>query len=251
MRSRGSAPRIQRPLGTEGGRFAAAAAERPSHPDIEPPSDEARSALSSARGAHRREPQRVRRRAPSGRARRDALPSLGARVALRPERQARPAHRRRAPVRRRSEFVELGASVTGVDPSDGRSTRARARRRGALIHSELDRCRPSSSRGASTSSTPGGGRRRARETSTASPARSPRRFGPGGDFLLFDEHPAALCVDGLMHWREDYFAQGFRRLGQLVGALGRHTSSCERSRSSRRRRIVPRRARARSFLLQR
>jgi hypothetical protein len=40
--------------------------------------------------------------------------------------------------------------------------------------------------------------------------------------LLFDEHPAALCIDGLMHWREDYFAQGFRRLGQLVGALGRH-----------------------------
>ena len=43
---------------------------------------------------------------------------------------------------------------------------------------------------------------------------------PGGDLLLFDEHPAALCIDGLMHWREDYFAQGFRRLGQLVGALG-------------------------------
>ena len=25
-----------------------------------------------------------------------------------------------------------------------------------------------------------------------------------------------------MHWREDYFAPGFRRLGQLVGTLARH-----------------------------
>lgn len=44
----------------------------------------------------------------------------------------------------------------------------------------------------------------------------------GGDLLLYEEHPVALCVDGLMHWREDYFAAGFRRLGQVVGALARH-----------------------------
>ena len=44
----------------------------------------------------------------------------------------------------------------------------------------------------------------------------------GGDLLMFDDHPAALCVDGLMHWREDYFAASFHRLGQIVGALARH-----------------------------
>lgn len=44
----------------------------------------------------------------------------------------------------------------------------------------------------------------------------------GGDLLMFDHHPALLCVDGLMHWREDYFASGFHRLGHIVGALGRH-----------------------------
>ncbi len=38
----------------------------------------------------------------------------------------------------------------------------------------------------------------------------------GGDFLLFEEHPVALCVDGLMHWRESYFDEGSRRLGQIV-----------------------------------
>ena len=44
---------------------------------------------------------------------------------------------------------------------------------------------------------------------------------PGGDLLLFDEHPVALCVDGLMHWRENYFNEGSRRLGQIVTAAAR------------------------------
>jgi SAM-dependent methyltransferase len=38
----------------------------------------------------------------------------------------------------------------------------------------------------------------------------------GGDFLLYEEHPVALCVDGLMHWRESYFDEGSRRLGRIV-----------------------------------
>jgi SAM-dependent methyltransferase len=43
----------------------------------------------------------------------------------------------------------------------------------------------------------------------------------GGDLLLFEEHPVALCVDGLMHWRESYFAEGSLRLGQIVSAVTR------------------------------
>ena len=43
----------------------------------------------------------------------------------------------------------------------------------------------------------------------------------GGDLLLFDEHPVALCVDGLMHWRENYFDEGSHRLGQIVSAAAR------------------------------
>src|SRR2546430_16453043 len=39
-----------------------------------------------------------------------------------------------------------------------------------------------------------------------------------GEVLLFEEHPVALCVDGLMHWRENYFDEGSRRLGQIVTA---------------------------------
>ena len=43
----------------------------------------------------------------------------------------------------------------------------------------------------------------------------------GGDLLLFEEHPVALCVDGLMHWRESYFDSGSRRLGQIVTTAAR------------------------------
>jgi len=43
----------------------------------------------------------------------------------------------------------------------------------------------------------------------------------GGELLLFEEHPVALCVDGLMHWRESYFDEGSRRLGQIVNAATR------------------------------
>jgi len=44
----------------------------------------------------------------------------------------------------------------------------------------------------------------------------------GGDLLLFEEHPVALCVDGLMHWRESYFDEGSRRLGQIVTSVARN-----------------------------
>jgi len=43
----------------------------------------------------------------------------------------------------------------------------------------------------------------------------------GGDLLLYEEHPVALCVDGLMHWRESYFDEGSRRLGQIVTTVAR------------------------------
>jgi SAM-dependent methyltransferase len=44
---------------------------------------------------------------------------------------------------------------------------------------------------------------------------------PGGDLLLYDEHPVAKTVDGLMHWRDSYFAAGEPRLGQIVTSLAR------------------------------
>ena len=121
------------------------------------------------------------------------------------------------------EFVERGASVTGIDPSDGALELARQRGPSVLwIHSELDTLPAELQRGRFDLAYAGPGtvqEVRDLDLFAGSLAASLR---PGGDVLLFDDHPAALCLDGLMHWREDYFAPGFHRLGQLVGALGRH-----------------------------
>jgi SAM-dependent methyltransferase len=40
----------------------------------------------------------------------------------------------------------------------------------------------------------------------------------GGELLVHDEHPVALRVDSLMHWREDYFDDP-PRLGRVVTAI--------------------------------
>lgn len=42
-----------------------------------------------------------------------------------------------------------------------------------------------------------------------------------GELLVFDDHPVALCVDGLLRWHADYFDDGIVRLGRLVTALVR------------------------------
>ena len=42
---------------------------------------------------------------------------------------------------------------------------------------------------------------------------------PRGELLLHDVHPVLGCLDEMLHWREDYFAAGSRRLGEVVTAL--------------------------------
>jgi SAM-dependent methyltransferase len=47
-----------------------------------------------------------------------------------------------------------------------------------------------------------------------------------GELLVFDDHPVADCVDGLLHWRHDYFRDPANpdrlwRLGQVVSGLAR------------------------------
>jgi SAM-dependent methyltransferase len=42
---------------------------------------------------------------------------------------------------------------------------------------------------------------------------------PGGDLLLYDQHPVLGCLDEMLHWREDYFDEGRRRTGDVVTAL--------------------------------
>ena len=47
-----------------------------------------------------------------------------------------------------------------------------------------------------------------------------------GELLVFDDHPVADCVDGLLRWRSDYFRNPddpdrLWRIGQIVSALAR------------------------------
>jgi SAM-dependent methyltransferase len=121
------------------------------------------------------------------------------------------------------ELGELGGVVTGVDPSGDALETARERWPSVLwvqadpeaLPGELRRGRFDLLYSGLGSPTP------IRDLSAwlrdvAATLRS------GGDLLLFDEHPVALCVDGLMHWRESYFATGSRRLGQIATAVA-HT----------------------------
>ena len=121
------------------------------------------------------------------------------------------------------EFVELGASVTGIDPSEGALERARERAPSVLwIHSELDTVPAELQRGRFDLAYAGPGTVQGVRELDLLAGSIGASMRAGGDLLVYDEHPAALCVDGLMHWREDYFEAGFHRLGQLVGALARH-----------------------------
>lgn len=46
-----------------------------------------------------------------------------------------------------------------------------------------------------------------------------------GELLVFDDHPVADCVDGLLRWRDTYFREPdderLWRIGQIVSALAR------------------------------
>jgi ubiquinone/menaquinone biosynthesis C-methylase UbiE len=44
---------------------------------------------------------------------------------------------------------------------------------------------------------------------------------PRGELLVYDDHPVALCLDGLQRWHYDYFEEGFWRLGRVVTTLVR------------------------------
>src|SRR3954451_4160097 len=44
---------------------------------------------------------------------------------------------------------------------------------------------------------------------------------PGGELLVYETHPVALCVDGLQRWHSDYFADGFWRLGRIANVIVR------------------------------
>ena len=120
-----------------------------------------------------------------------------------------------------AQLAELGAVVTGVDPSEETLEVARERAPSILwvaaepdvLPRELKRerfelvyCAPGTL---------------AESGDLDALVRGVRNaLRQGADLLLYDEHPVGWAVDGLMHWRDSYFGDRWR-LGQVVSAVAR------------------------------
>jgi SAM-dependent methyltransferase len=121
-----------------------------------------------------------------------------------------------------AELAELGAVATGVD-ADPRALDAARERAPSVLWVEAEpEALPAELRRGRFDLLYGGEGLLARiselDPFAASLAVTLR---PGGELLLYDEHPVAGCVDQLLHWRGDYFGEETHRLGRIVSALAR------------------------------
>jgi SAM-dependent methyltransferase len=128
-----------------------------------------------------------------------------------------------------AELAELGATVTAVDSSREALALARERWPSILwIEGDVQALPPELRRARFDLVYTGGGVLVWIQELDAWAGGITAALTAGGDFLLYDGHPVAQCVDGLMHWRENYFDESaaveherFWRLGQIVSALAR------------------------------
>jgi SAM-dependent methyltransferase len=114
-----------------------------------------------------------------------------------------------------AELAGLGALVTGVDASPEAVAAARERAPAvAFVHGDLNQLPVELRRGRfDLVYTPVGD---VAETWAAGIVSALR---PGGELIVHDEHPVLDCLDDMLHWREDYFEEGRRRLGAIMTAL--------------------------------
>jgi predicted TPR repeat methyltransferase len=121
-----------------------------------------------------------------------------------------------------AELAELGATVTGVDPSAETLGVARERWPSILwIQGEATALPRELLRGRFNLVCAGPGIVGALGDLDAWAGGVVSALASGGDLLWYDEHPVARSVDGLMHWRDSYFRPGEWRLGQIVTSLAR------------------------------
>jgi SAM-dependent methyltransferase len=122
-----------------------------------------------------------------------------------------------------AELIELGALVTGVDPSEAKLAAARQRApAAAFFQSEIDDLPLQLRRHRFTLVYLGEGA-----------LASARDLGPlvlavtsalrkNGRLIVYDRHPVFLCVDPIgLRWRDSYYAEGVRRLGEIAVAFAR------------------------------
>jgi predicted TPR repeat methyltransferase len=119
-----------------------------------------------------------------------------------------------------AELAELGAVVTGVDSSGQALEAARERWPSILwVQADVQALPAELRRGRFDLVYAGPGSLSSIADLGAWTQHFSAALRATGELLLFEEHPVALCVDGLMHWRESYFADGSRRLGQILNAV--------------------------------
>jgi len=105
-----------------------------------------------------------------------------------------------------AELAELGAVVTGVDISDEALEVARERNPSIVwVQGDVQTLPPELRRGRFDLVYTATGVLVWLHDLNAWAAGIVAALRPGGDFLLYEEHPVAMCVDSMMHWREDYF----------------------------------------------
>jgi SAM-dependent methyltransferase len=126
-----------------------------------------------------------------------------------------------------AELAELGAVVTGLDPWEEGLDAAREQWPAILwVHGEAEALPAELRRGRFDLVYSGEGvlaRLQDLDVWARGLADALRQHG---ELLVFEDHPVADCVDGLLRWREDYFVdpaepERIWRLGQVVTALAR------------------------------
>jgi ubiquinone/menaquinone biosynthesis C-methylase UbiE len=121
-----------------------------------------------------------------------------------------------------AELAEHGAVVTAVDARESSLEAARARWPSILwIQAEPDGLPAELRRGRFDLAFSDDGICAAAADLDAWARGLAAALHPRGELLVFDTHPVAHCLDPLLHWHVDYFADGNLRLGRIVTALAR------------------------------
>jgi SAM-dependent methyltransferase len=121
-----------------------------------------------------------------------------------------------------AQLMELGALVSGVDPSPDKLDTARERAPdAAFFHAELDDLPLQLRRSRFTLVYAGEGALASVRELGAFASAVTGALRKNGRLILHDWHPVFLCVDPVdLRWRESYFAEGLWRVGQIAIAFG-------------------------------
>jgi SAM-dependent methyltransferase len=120
-----------------------------------------------------------------------------------------------------AQLMELGALVTGVDPSAAKLDAARERAPDAVFfQAELEELPLQLRRSRFTLVYAGEGTLASVRDLGAFAAAVAAALRKNGRLILYDWHPVVLCVDPIdLRWRESYFTEGLWRVGQIVVAF--------------------------------